>query len=257
MLSSTFISFACALATILPTSTRASCADSDVAPSCDANAGNCSRSVEGFIAELVDSLASGEEVSPRNDIFNTLSYGKYCGASTRCIGKNLGVDQLVINGGDYEEGFVPDGCSMIDNACSLHDRCLDSLRNDVVEKGKRVSIPAPHRCECEYKLIAQLAQAKGGPYFNPLDPEFVRGMTSEDPPLCDAGFYSSGGVALGLTAEDVIAAPSCATVAGDCSPGNGGLGWIASAEDGLAAQVAGAYCIYFGELLQDILQALG
>mmetsp|Transcript_4592 Transcript_4592/g.8544 ORF Transcript_4592/g.8544 Transcript_4592/m.8544 type:complete len:251 (+) Transcript_4592:42-794(+) len=246
-----FISIACAFAAILPGTNASPCDDRADAPRCEENSGSCSRPLNVFI----DSILSGENDN-RNDILNTLQYGRYCGASMKCTGKNLGVDQL-ISGGDYED-YEPDGCNPIDVACEWHDRCLDSKRDDVLGTNNP-RIPAPERCECEYKFIAALAQLKleAGADFEserPIgSPENANGWEDvNEVQLCDADYYEED-LATVFSVEDNLATPFCGTISGRCSPDDyNNIAW--DLPNGFATvMLVGQYCTFIGNTIAAVL----
>ena len=115
MLSSTVFLFTTLFAS-LTGSTLASCLDSTQA--CEDGSGACLLALNTF-------LTSDNEA--RRDIWNVLSYGHYCGASTKCVADNLEKGEQGVGPG------APAACNLIDQACYEHDACLMGSRMIMAE----------------------------------------------------------------------------------------------------------------------------
>eukprot|EP01083_Nonionella_stella_P096009 269675_1 len=173
---------------------------------CGNYSGMCSKPLLKFV--LGTGKSAGTEASDvREDISNNLSYGRYCGASTRCIAENIA---------EGNPDNAPDGCNAIDEACKRHDSCLDGLKGEYKVDGPAKSnnvpqIPYPDRCPCEYEFVASLFMAK------------VLHSVSKGR-LCDKAFYVQVQELLpGAEEEDIFATPYCFNIwregdDGTCDP---------------------------------------
>ena len=173
----------------LPDGTFGSCNTSDQV--CQDNAGVCTKPLYTFL----DSLDGTN--SKRKDIWNVLSYGHYCGASTKCVASNL-------EKGDQGLGPTPpEPCNNIDDACMKHDSCLDGLK---AENNGNPNIGFPLRCGCEFDIVHGMLGAK-----------VARAMGVDQGQLCDAEYYGLQLIQdLGLYEEDFLAIPFCFLIFDNC-----------------------------------------
>jgi hypothetical protein len=133
----------------------------------------------------------------RKDIWNVLSYGHYCGASTKCVASNLEL------GGQGVGPTPPAPCNDIDNACMQHDACLDGLK---AENNNNPKIDFPLRCQCELGIIRGMLAAK-----------VARASGTDQGQLCDAEYYDIPIIQLtGMNEEDFLAVPFCFLVFDKC-----------------------------------------
>ena len=176
------------LFTGLPNGTIGSCNTSDQV--CQDNTGVCTKPLFTFL----DSLDGTN--SQRKDIWNVLSYGHYCGASTKCVASNL-------DKGDKGLGPTPpEPCNDIDDACMKHDSCLDGLKS---ENGNP-KIEFPLRCQCEFGIVRGMLGART-----------ARAAGVDQGQLCDAEYYGLQILqVLKLKEEDFLAIPFCFLIFDNC-----------------------------------------
>jgi hypothetical protein len=177
----------------LPTDVIGSCNTSDQV--CQENSGVCNKPLETFIKSGIE--------SSRKDIWNTLSYGHYCGASTKCVASNLE------KGGQGVGPEEPEACNVIDEACKIHDKCLDGLK---AENNNNPKIGFPLRCQCEFGIVSGMYSAKQ-----------ARADAEDDPTLpqigklCDESYYQNSLIQyLKFNEEDFLAVPFCALISEFC-----------------------------------------
>mmetsp|Transcript_8117 Transcript_8117/g.17629 ORF Transcript_8117/g.17629 Transcript_8117/m.17629 type:complete len:302 (-) Transcript_8117:160-1065(-) len=146
-----------------------------------------------------------------------LNYGKYCGRFNRC---SL-YDQECYEG--CEEGTLPLPCADggIDEACMVHDHCLDEFINGGVEVD--TNIDPLDRLTCDSALASTLNDL--------FEQAVIDGNGVPQPTgLCDADFYASpvdmlGGMTLiRLVSHEAIllVAPFCCTTILPLCPSVGG-----------------------------------
>lgn len=163
-----------------------SCLTSDKV--CEDYSGVCTKPLYTFL-ESFDGPAT-----KRSDIWNVLSYGHYCGASTKCVADNLE------KGGEGLGPEPPVACNDIDSACKQHDACLDSLK---AENGNNPRIGFPLRCKCELGIVAGMLEAAD-----------ARANGVDHGQLCDAEYYDLP--LEGMNEEDFLAVPFCFLVFDEC-----------------------------------------
>ena len=170
-----------------PALVRANCTDDD--QSCDDYSGSCSLSTAKYFAGF-----GSDTAAKRADLFNEFSYGRFCGASSKCTAANIA------EGGGPEP---PTPCNAIDTACKEHDKCLNELKDtNGVEfsSGKQPNIDFPERCGCDIAIVADLALAFVPPLFGTGD---LQGNRLE---LCDKMYYDDFG---DIPEAFLVAAPFC------------------------------------------------
>jgi hypothetical protein len=188
MLLSSKLIFA-ALFAELPLNIFGSCLTSDKV--CEDYSGVCTKPLNTFL----DSFNG--PATERRDIWNVLSYGHYCGASTKCVAANLE------KGGKGLGPEPPAPCNDIDSACMQHDACLDGLK---AENGNNPRIGFPLRCKCELNIVGGMWNAT-----------LARADGKDHGQLCDAEFYDLPIVdALGMDEEDFLAVPFCFLIFDGC-----------------------------------------
>jgi hypothetical protein len=166
----------------LPTNVIGSCNTSDKV--CEDNSGVCSKPLKTFLDNGIE--------SKRADIWNVLSYGHYCGASTKCVAANLE------KGGQGKGPTEPIPCNDIDYACKEHDACLDGLKE---ENGNNPKIGFPLRCQCEFGIIHGMKEA--------FESGNDQGM------LCDKEYYGLP-ITSFISEAELLALPFCALVTEYC-----------------------------------------
>ena len=139
---------------------------------CEEYGGQCSKAADIFLNQI--GIVSK---APQN----VLSYGRYCGAATKCPG--LGPDNGSGKGKDGDKGnpnavevCADDnsitGFNTLDTACVVHDTCLGDLDQIKGFEGR-----TPQQCLCDATLLGTLLTVA------------VTDILSPDDKLCDENFY--------------------------------------------------------------------
>ena len=118
---------------------------------CEEYGGQCSKAADIFLNQIGNFNSKAPQ--------NVLSYGRYCGASTKCPGNGKDVDACDVN--------------FLDDACKVHDTCLGDL-----DKSKGFEGRTPEQCACDATLLGTLLFAASTPGVAPIDE------------LCDEDFYN-------------------------------------------------------------------
>ena len=163
----------------------------DLPDRCLPDGGSCSGAVLAFL---------GQNITGAVDL---LKYGKYCGRLNRCS---------KLEGCEAKD--LPKPCNAIDEACKIHDACLDdAIKDHEDETGKCFddatnNIDAYPRLECDASYVATLAGI--------LSDESDNLPGTADSGLCDLDYYTSdpvAQVAQVLEHEAVLmAAPFCLAI---------------------------------------------
>lgn len=159
---------------------------------CEEYGGQCSKAVDIFFNQFGNVNSQAPQF--------VLSYGRYCGAATKCPGSNNGK-------GNVQEVEACVG-NPLDAACKEHDSCLDGKGNS---PGSDVLDP-DESCPCHAPFLGSLLAVALTPGLAP------------DDKLCDEDFYLPGGYASllsslgpgGISAEVILlAAPFCTLFVGE------------------------------------------
>jgi len=132
---------------------------------CEEYGGQCSKAVDIFFNQIGNVNSKAPQ--------NVLSYGRFCGAATKCPALNNGLE-------DDPEDIHPDveACpstdTPLDEACEKHDKCLDNSGNN---PGSDSNIDPLQSCPCHLVFLDELFNA----------PE-------SDKDLCDYDFYNTPAV---------------------------------------------------------------
>ena len=175
---------------------------------CEEYGGQCSKAADIFLNQIGNFNSKAPQ--------NVLSYGRYCGASTKCPGsKDVDVEICA------DDNNLITGFNTLDTACKVHDSCLGDLDQIKGFEGR-----TPEQCACDATLLLTLLAAAASELVAPTDK------------LCDEDFYDKDVLINPFTGEDesysdflsgtpgldkspeaiLLAAPFCGLFAGgDCS----------------------------------------
>ena len=145
---------------------------------CEEYGGQCSKAIDIFFNQIGNGNVNSK--APQN----VLSYGRFCGAATKCPALNNGLEE-----DDPEDIQDPDmeACSdsdtPLDEECKKHDKCLDNSGN---EQGSDSNIDPLQSCQCHLEFLNEL-------FTSP----------SPDKDLCDEDFYTKDVLPNPIGAGDV------------------------------------------------------
>ena len=112
---------------------------------CEEYGGQCSKAVDIFFNQIGNVNSKAPQ--------NVLSYGRYCGAATKCPGTNNGLED---KGKDVAACDDGDELNPLDVACKAHDKCLDNSGNN---PGSDSNIDPLQSCPCHLVFLDELFNA--------------------------------------------------------------------------------------------------
>lgn len=129
---------------------------------CEEYGGQCSKAVDIFFNQIGNVNSKAPQ--------NVLSYGRFCGAATKCPALNNGLEDEEEDIQDPDVEACPDSDTPLDEVCKKHDKCLDNSGNN---PGSDSNIDPLESCPCHLLFLNEL--------FNAPAP---------DKDLCDEDFYN-------------------------------------------------------------------
>jgi len=159
---------------------------------CEEYGGQCSKAVDIFFNQIGNVNSKAPQ--------NVLSYGRYCGAATKCPGSNNGLEG---KGKDVEACLSAD--TPLDEACKEHDKCLDDSGNN---PGSDTNIDPAESCFCHDQFLRELFNAQA-PGTDLCDKDFYDTNVLPNPVPGESGDvpYSTFLTSLGKLALITVGAP--------------------------------------------------